>query len=382
MNALASNGLVGVLTKYYKWSLAVTLAALVCGYLVNGIQGVFIVAILSVLETSLSFDNAVLNARKLKDMSEGAKRWFLTWGILIAVFGMRLVFPIAIVAVMAGLGPIEVMNLAINNPDQYSHHLESVHHDISAFGGAFLLMVFLKFMLDPEKDHHWLGWLEAPLAKIGKLESVQSLITVAVIIGTSFALEESLRMAFVVSGLAGWAIYVVVDGIGSALEEYDEKVTAEHEAEESAAAAAPGETRKAVVGATIKSSIAGLLYLEVLDASMSFDGVIGAFALSTNIFIIMLGLGVGAMFVRSMTVQLVDSGTLSTFRYLEHGAFWAIGALASIMFINVGFHIPEVITGLIGGVAIVAALISSIRHNRKEKALEGATAGGEVRTLE
>lgn len=381
MNALASNGFVGVLSKYYKWSLAVTFAALVAGYFVDGMRGVFIVAILSVLETSLSFDNAVLNARKLKDMSEGAKRWFLTWGILIAVFGMRLVFPIAIVAVMAGLGPLEVMNLAINSPDQYSHHLESVHHDISAFGGAFLLMVFLKFMLDPEKDHHWLDWLEAPLAKIGKLEAVQSIITVAVIVGASFALEESLRMAFVLSGLAGWVIYLFVDGIGSALESYDEKVTAEHEAEE-AAAAAPGETRKAVVGATVKSSIAGLLYLEVLDASMSFDGVIGAFALSTNIFIIMLGLGVGAMFVRSMTVQLVDSGTLSTFRYLEHGAFWAIGALASIMFINVGFHIPEVITGLIGGAAIIAALISSIRHNRKEKALEGATAGGEVRTLE
>lgn len=370
MNALASNGFVSVLTKYYKWSLAVTFAALLGGYYVDGWNGMFIVAILSVLETSLSFDNAVLNARKLADMSEGAKRWFLTWGILIAVFGMRLVFPIAIVAVMAGLGPVEVMNLAINNPDQYSHHLEAVHHDISAFGGAFLLMVFLKFMLDPEKDHHWLGWLEAPLAKIGKLESVQSLITVAVIVGTSFALEENLRTLFIVSGLAGWGIYLIVDGIGAALESYDEKVTAEHEAEEAAVAA--GSTRKAVVGATVKSSIAGLLYLEVLDASMSFDGVIGAFALSTNIFIIMLGLGVGAMFVRSMTVQLVDSGTLSTFRYLEHGAFWAIGALASIMFINVGFHIPEVITGLIGGAAIIAALISSIRHNRRDKALEAS----------
>lgn len=381
MNALASTGFMGAVTKYYKWSLLFTVAALGVGYYVAGFPGMFITAMLVVLETSLSFDNAVLNARKLKDMDEWAKRWFLTWGILIAVFGMRLVFPIVIVAVMAGLGPIEVMNLAINNPDQYSFHLESVHHDISAFGGAFLLMVFLKFMLDPEKDHHWLGWLEAPLAKIGKLESVQSLITVSVIVGASFALEETLRMAFVISGLAGWAIYLFVDGVGAALESYDEKVTAEHEAEE-AAASEPGGLRKAVVGSTIKASLAGLLYLEVLDASMSFDGVIGAFALSTNIFIIMAGLGVGAMFVRSMTVQLVDSGTLSTFRYLEHGAFWAIGALASIMFINVAFHIPEVITGLIGGAAIVAALISSIRHNRREKALEGANASGEVRTLE
>lgn len=368
MNAIVSGGVFATLRKYYTWSFLVTAAALVAGYCLAGLNGVFIVVILSVLETSLSFDNAVLNARKLKDMSEGAKRWFLTWGILIAVFGMRLVFPIAIVAVMAGLGPVEVVNLAINKPMEYAHHLESVHHDIAAFGGAFLMMVFLKFMVDHEKDHHWMHWIEAPLSKMGKLESVQVIITLGVIIASAYALEESARLAFVLSGIAGLVIYLFVDGIGVALEEYDERVSAEHD-EETADA---GATRKALVGATIKSSIAGLLYLEILDASMSFDGVIGAFALSNNIFIIMLGLGVGAMFVRSMTVQLVDSGTLSTFRYLEHGAFWAIGALATIMFLGVVVEVPEVVTGLIGGAAIVAALVSSIRHNRREKALEDA----------
>ena len=354
----------GTMVKYYKGSLAFLVVGLILGFVVDGWRGVWIVSILSVLETSLSFDNAVLNAKKLDGMSERAKRWFLTWGILIAVFGMRLVFPIAIVAIMAQLGPIETLVMAIKTPDAYQHHLELVHHDISAFGGAFLLMVALNFLLDPEKEHHWLPWLEAPLTKLGKMESVQSIITLAVIFGTSFVLDPTLRFGFVLSGVAGLVIYLAVDGLGSALENWSDKQDAEE-----AAAKANG------VNVVVKSSIAGLLYLEVLDASMSFDGVIGAFALSTNIFIIMIGLGVGAMFVRSMTVALVEKGTLAEFRYLEHGAFWAIAALASIMFINVGFHINEAITGLIGGVAIVAALISSIIANRRDRALAGSEAG-------
>jgi hypothetical protein len=107
------------------------------------------------------------------------------------------------------------------------------------------------------------------------------------------------------------------------------------------------------------------LYLEVLDASFSFDGVVGAFAITNNLFIIMIGLGIGAMFVRSLTIMLVEKGTLSEFRYLEHGAFYAIGILAIIMFANTIFHIPEVITGLIGAAFIGLSLWSSIRYNQK-----------------
>jgi hypothetical protein len=117
----------------------------------------------------------------------------------------------------------------------------------------------------------------------------------------------------------------------------------------------------------VRSGAAAFLYLEVLDASFSFDGVIGAFALSNNIFIIAIGLGVGAMFVRSMTIMLVDKGTLSEYRYLEHGAFWAIIALAVIMLTsaNPNWHFPETITGLIGAVFIGLSFWWSVRHNRK-----------------
>jgi len=109
-------------------------------------------------------------------------------------------------------------------------------------------------------------------------------------------------------------------------------------------------------------------YLEVLDASFSFDGVIGAFAITSDVVIIMLGLAIGAMFVRSMTIYLVEKGTLDAYVYLEHGAHYAIGALALIMLASgTGLHIPEVITGLVGVAFIVWAVISSISYSKKQQ---------------
>lgn len=115
----------------------------------------------------------------------------------------------------------------------------------------------------------------------------------------------------------------------------------------------------------IPQGIAGFLYLELLDASFSFDGVIAAFAMTNNLFIIALGLGAGAMFVRSFTLLLVERSTLNTYRYLEHGAFWAIGALATIMLVEVHVNIPEAVTGLLGALLIVLSLGSSVRANRQ-----------------
>jgi hypothetical protein len=110
----------------------------------------------------------------------------------------------------------------------------------------------------------------------------------------------------------------------------------------------------------------GFIYLQFLDASFSLDGVIGAFAMSKDIVIIMLGLGAGAMFVRSLTVWMVRKGTLDQYRYLEHGAHYGIGALAVIMLISMVHHVPEVVTGFIGIGFIVLSLVSSIQHNSSE----------------
>jgi hypothetical protein len=156
-------------------------------------------------------------------------------------------------------------------------------------------------------------------------------------------------MVVLMSGLWGILIYVGVDMVSNLLEKEEEGTN---------------------VGDLVKKGgIGGFLYLEVLDASFSFDGVIGAFAITTDVVIIMLGLAIGAMFVRSLTVFLVKKGTLDEFVYLEHGAHYAIGILAVIMLASMKFHIPEVVTGLTGVAFIVASLWSSIRHRKEQQAL-------------
>jgi len=271
---------------------------------------------------------------------------YFTWSIGFTVFGLvggYLIGGLAIVGVVASLGPVEVVDLALFNPDEYARLLTSAHHEIAAFGGAFLMMVFLKFFIDENKDTHWLARIESPLTKLGRLEAAQILLTLLAILATSAWIDGAdKRMEFIVAGVWGLIVYIAADGLGAIM------------------GGEEGEGGKMVA----KTGFAGFMYLELLDASFSFDGVIGAFALTTSLPIIAIGLGVGAMFVRSFTLMLVYRGTLEAYRYLEHGAFWAIGALAAIMFVGVHMHIPETFTGLIGAVLIGAAFWSSLRHNR------------------
>lgn len=304
----------------------------------------WLVVVLSVLEISLSFDNAVVNAGVLKDMSAFWQKMFLTVGILIAVFGMRLVFPIVIVAVSADIGTVETIKMALNDPSRYSSVLNSVYPVISAFGGMFLLLVFLNFMFDHEKETHWLGVVEERLTKIAKFDQISVLIALLVVFSTRWWVPEADQFRVFVASIAGILLYLAVDAIGALFEEKS--------------------TGDAVVTTVKRAGFASFLYLEVLDASFSFDGVIGAFAITRDVVIIMLGLAVGAMYVRSMTVYLVNRGTLSQFIYLEHGAHYAIGVLALIMIVGTVTHVPEVITGLIGVGFIAASIFSSVRYNK------------------
>jgi uncharacterized protein len=342
-----------MIAKYYKGSILFTLICLALGAwlgwaltgTVTGTLGIlWIVAVLGVLEVSLSFDNAVVNATVLKDMDPVWQRRFLTWGIAIAVFGMRIIFPLVIVAVAASLGPIEAIKLAATDPQEYQRIITDAHIGIAGFGGAFLAMVGLKFFFDSDKEVHWIGVLERNLAKFSDVEAIEIGILLLALYGISTVLAPSDAMTFMVSGIFGLLTFIGVEAIGALLEAPESTVTA--------------------TGEIAKSGLASFLYLEVLDASFSFDGVIGAFALSNNMFIIALGLGIGAMFVRSMTIMLVDKGTLAEYKYLEHGAFWAIIALASIMLLSAKWHIPETITGLIGAAMIGLSFYWSVRHNK------------------
>jgi len=141
--------------------------------LISALSTVFIVGVLAILEVSLSFDNAVVNATVLKEMSPTWRHRFLTWGIAIAVFGMRIVFPLVIVAIIARIGPWSALVMAATDPDQYSRVLTSAHVSVAAFGGAFLAMVGLKHFFNKEKDIHWITVIERPLTRLGRIEAVE-----------------------------------------------------------------------------------------------------------------------------------------------------------------------------------------------------------------
>jgi len=338
--------------KYFLSSYWVTVIGLLLGggvgFIYSGtwsgaLSAVFLTAILGVLEVSLSFDNAVVNASILKKMTPLWRHRFITWGILIAVFGMRLVFPLIIVSVVAHVGPWDALVLAAARPDDYARIMTESHFVLAGFGGSFLMMVALKYFIDVKKDVHWVSLIERPLSKLGKVEAIEMTLVLLLLYGLTQLLSQSEQMEFLLAGVFGLITFVCVDGISAFLE-------------------VPGGDQ---LKNAAKASVGLFFYLEMLDASFSFDGVIGAFALTHNLFIIAIGLGIGAMFVRSLTIYLVEEGTLSKFRYLEHGAFYAIGALAVMMLAETFAHIPEWITGLIGGAFIVFSLWSSIQYNRK-----------------
>jgi hypothetical protein len=338
--------------QHFKLSIGVTIVLMALagwwGYAHGGVaamaQALWIAAVLGVLEVSLSFDNAVVNATVLRNWNPFWQKLFLTVGILVAVFGMRLLFPLVIVSVATGLGMVDVWNMAINTPVEYSRNLTAHHAEVSAFGGAFLLLVFLNFLFNDEKELHWLGWIEQKVGQYGT-EGLAVLLTLCAVFTCMTLMPKERQLPVLISGMVGVLIYIGVDWISGLLEE---------------------EEGDAGLGKLVsQGSIGGFLYLEVLDASFSFDGVIGAFAITNDVVIIMLGLAIGAMFVRSMTVFLVHRGTLDEFVFLEHGAHYAIGILALIMFASVEYDIPEWFTGLSGVAFIVVSLWSSVRYKRR-----------------
>ena len=335
---------------YFRWAFAFTALGLALafwlgwtysGSLAGALGFLLIGSILAVLEISLSFDNAIVNANKLKDMTPEWQQRFLTWGIIIAVFGMRIVFPLLIVVVAAKIGPWQAIMLAATNPDEYARIIGDAHLSIAAFGGAFLMMVALTYFFDEGKDVHWIAVLERKMSQFASIRGLEVALVLVVMLVFASILPAGDVATFLYASVAGLVTFLAVEVVGHVLD-----------AQEGAADVA------------VKGGLGAFLYLEVLDASFSFDGVIGAFALTQNLFLIAIGLGIGAMYVRSMTIMLVERQTLAQFRYLEHGAFWSILILSVIMFCQTMVHIPEVITGLLGAGFIGVSLVSSIRFNR------------------
>jgi len=337
--------------KYFKWSFCVLAVAMVFAFWRGesveaglGFKDLAAALVICALEVSLSFDNAVVNAAKLGKMPPVWRRRFLTWGILVAVFGMRFVFPVAIVAVFSGISCAGVLDLALHNPDKYAELLHEAHVGISSFGGAFLLMLFFEFMFERGKGVHWLGAAERFLQRLGKIPCAPALFTLCALAAPQAFLGAEAVKISLISGAAGIAAHLAIHGLSSKLDRM----------------------AKAQSAFALKhAGLAAFVYLEIIDASFSLDGVLGAFALTKDVVIIAIGLAVGAFFVRSMTVMLVEKRTLENLRYLTHGAYWAIGSLAVLMFASVVREIPEFITGGLGAAFIVSSLVSSLQYSKR-----------------
>ena len=341
-----------LMLEYFLGSYIITIAGIIGAYLWGehvhhgtGLACVFIALVLGVLEVSLSFDNAVVNAMKLEKMSHKWRHRFLTWGIAIAVFGMRFLFPILVVSIFAKLSMLEI---ATSNSALYAHYLHETHAPIVTFGGMFLIMLFLNYFFNHEKDVHWIKQIEAPLSHLDHIKGIEVIISLGLLLVTQNFVGEEVKLHVLIAGVCGVLTYLLIDGITHYLEKHEEMRAA-----------------KCAVQSAGCTGLISFIYLELIDASFSLDGVLGAFALSKDIIIITIGLSIGAMFVRSLTIMLVEKKTLAQFRYLEHGAHWAIGALALIMLVSTVKEVPEVITGLIGLAFIIAAFISSIMYNKK-----------------
>jgi uncharacterized protein len=311
-----------------------------------GPEALFIATVLILVEITFSFENAIINAKVLAGVSEFWRKIFITVGILIAVVGMRLIFPIVIVAVTAGLSMPDVVNLALNQPDEYAAELNEAHISIAAFGGMFLLMLCLHFFFDPSRKVRWINIIEKPLQSMSRWWAYTAVCLVVLAILSLLPANHEPQQTFT-AGLIGIVTYIAIHGLAELF------------------------ARKQGIDAgskVLKTGMAGFmafLYLEVLDASFSFDGVIGAFAVTKDVVLIAIGLGIGALWVRSLTIYMVEHHVLHAYRYLEHGAHYTIGVLALVLLAGIFFDIPEVIAGVAGILIISASVASSLRANKR-----------------
>jgi len=321
--------------QMFVFPTAIALILCVAAFIWDGFTGLFTVALLAVLETTLSFDNAVVNAKVLERMEPIWQKRFLNWGIPVAVFGTRFLLPILIVAAAAALSPLQVLNLALFDAARYGEYLDAARYGIAAFGASFLLLVSLKYFFNDRKTLHWIVLIEKHLSRWGGIEAIEVALTLTILLLSALALPEK-TLTILIAGLMGVILFIIIEGVAQVFE-------------------------MQAGGSAARMSIALFIYLNVLDAAFSLDGVIGAFAITLNLPMIVAGLAIGALYVRSATVALVRAKTLASLPYLEHGAHWAIFGLALAMLGGLFVHIPEPFTGFIGLIFIVFAYISSRR---------------------
>lgn len=334
--------------RYVRFPVLCCLVGLTIVTISSGWLATWVTLVLLALEISLSFDNAVVNARVLERLSPGQQTFFLTWGLVIPVFGVRFLGPLVLVALSGGVSLAGAFDAAINDPTTYHALLTKAEPRILAFGGMFLLMVFLRYFIDDAKTIHWVNRIESRLSQMGRVDSIAvALALIALLLVTSL-LPDAHRGEVMVAGVVGLVLQILCTSLADFF----------------------GDEEAAIGRMAANGGLASLIYLELLDASFSLDGTIGAFAITSRLPLILTGLGLGALFIRSLTVMLTREKALEQLIYLEHGAHYAIGALGGLMLLGVVLtmqhqHVPEWMSGLIGVVLLALALWDSVRHSRQ-----------------
>jgi len=318
-----------------------TLATVVVWGLVGwrlGLSALLTVIVLTLLETTFSADNAVINSKILASMSPFWQRLFVTMGIFTAVFVVRFIVPIAIVMAGSGLHFGTVLDLALHHPAAYEQDLHRIEPVINAFGGTFLLMIALSYFIDYEKRTHWLGWLERYLGKLGRFDNVTVFFMLLASLAVYLTVGRMHREVVLIASIGAMTLHIGLQLMSATMRSRQTHIGS-------------------AAGQVGLSALAAFLYLEVLDASFSLDGVVGAFALTNDVVLIMAGLGGGAVWVRAMTLHLVRSNVLGKYVFLEHGAHWAIAFLGSVMMFKLyGVNLPEWVVGTLGLACIGASI--------------------------
>jgi hypothetical protein len=336
--------------RIFSLSGLVTVAVLATVFYWLGLNAVYITLVLIAVEIAFSFDNAIINAKVLRLMSPFWQRLFLTIGMLISVFGMRVLFPLIIVSVSSRNSLATVYNLALHHPTLYSAELSKAHAAIDAYGGSFLLMLALQFFINDNHEILWIKRVEMRLKDLGNiwLPAIICLITLLMASILAYLFKPSDHNVLL-AGLLGVGTYICVNGLSVFLNKRQKQ-----------------NDKKA----PLVSGLAGLwlfIYLEVLDTSFSFDGVLGAFAITGKIILIGAGLGVGALWVRSITLYMVRNGTLDKYIYLEHGAHYTIAVVATVLLLGLFVTVPSILVGIIGIGIIYSSYIASKQVMLKSK---------------
>lgn len=271
------------------------------------------IAGLSLFETISSIDNAIINAEVLSKMGKKAKQWFLWWGLLFAVFVIRGLLPWAIIwATVPSLGPVGAFTASFSNDPRVHDAVEAASPVLLIAGGTFLVFLFFNWLFLEEKYYGLIG------ERFFSRQSVWFFAVVSVLLSAIvwFALHSHPLMAF--GAVLGSTAYFITHGFQENAEKQE---------------------RELIAGKGHLSDLSKVLYLMVIDATFSLDGVLGAFAFTLSVPLILVGNGLGAIVVRQLTISNIDR--IKRYKYLKNGAMYSIMILGVVMILeSFGVHIP------------------------------------------